>query len=339
MPTSSMPSSDGAPGRPWRGVLAVAAAVLALAIALIVGRVVWFDAYWLFREAPPWLEATGGANRLLDRQTRRAKILQALTRDYDVALVGSSTVYHGLDPREVAPELRGRVFNAGISALVAEELPVVASVVASRGRVGRVVLGLDYFMFSRRDPPSAQLSRTLMGATGRWNTLLGSLVSEYAIRDAALEKVAGGDDPGAWTRDGFRITPALPPELTGQNDAIRRRTTAPYRPETLRHLEQALAALRGRDVTVYLAPVSPAQSRLMGELQLLGDFARWRADAARIASAHGARLLDLADIGAPHPFDPAKGSTEIWLDNLHFTPALGRQVLERVGLRNPGQPG
>jgi hypothetical protein len=334
-----MPSSDGAPGRPWRRALAVGAAILALAVALIVGRVVWFDAYWLFRETPPWLEATGGANRLLDRQTRRAKVLQALTRDYDVALVGSSTVYHGLDPRDVAPELRGRVFNAGISALVAEELPVVASVVASRGRVGRVVLGLDYFMFSRRDPPSAQLSRTLMGPTGRWNTLLGSLVSEYAIRDAALDKVAGGDDPGAWTRDGFRITPALPPELTRQNDTIRRRTTAPYRPETLRPLGQALAALRGRDVTVYLAPVSPAQSRLMGELHLLGDFARWREDAARIAAAHGARLLDLADLGAPYPFDPAKGSTEIWLDNLHFTPVLGRQILERAGLRTPGQPG
>ena len=334
-----MPSSDGASGPSWRGALAVAACTLALGLALLVGRVVWFDAYWVFRESPPWLAATGGANRLLDRQTRRAKILQALTRDYDTALVGSSTVYHGLDPRDVAPDLRGRVFNAGISALVAEELPVVASVVASRRGVRRVVLGLDYFMFSRRDPPSAQLSRTLTVASGRWNTLLGSLISRYAITDSFIGRVEGGEDPGAWTRDGFRITPALSPELTRQNDRIRRRTTAPYRPETLPHLEQALAALRGRDVTLYLAPVSPAQSRLMGELQFLGDFARWRADAARIAAAHGARLLDLADLGAPYPFDPRQGSTDIWLDNLHFTPVLGRQVLERVGLRTPGQPG
>jgi hypothetical protein len=339
MPTSSMPSSEAAPSRRWHSVLAVAAGTLALVLALIVGRVVWFDAYWLFRDSPPWLEATGGANRLLDRQTRRAKILQALTRDYDVALVGSSTVYHGLDPRDVSPGLKGRVFNVGISALLAEELPLVASAVASRSGADRVVLGLDYFMFSRRDPPSARLSPSLTDPTGRWNTLLGSLVSEYAIGDSRLSRVAGGDDPGAWTRDGFRITPPLPPELTRQNDTMRRRTTAPYRPDTLLHLDHALAALGRMDVTVYLAPISPAQLRIMAELGLGDDLARWRADAARVAAAHRARFLDLADTGAPYPFDPAKGSTEVWLDNLHFTPVLGRQILERVGLRQPGQPG
>ena len=334
-----MPNSEGTSRHRWRGALAVAAGTLALVLVLVVGRVVWFDAYWLFRETPPWLEATGGANRLLDRQTRRAKILQAMTRDYRVALVGSSTVYHGLDPRDVAPDLQGAVFNVGISALVADELPVVADVVASRSGADRVVLGLDYFMFSRRDPPSVQLSRTLMDATGRWNTLFGSLVSEYAIGDSRMSRVAGGDDPGSWTRDGFRITPPLPPELTQGNDAIRRRTTAPYRPETLLHLDHALAALSRRTVTVYLAPVSPAQRRLMDELALMDDFARWRGDAARVAAAHGARFLDLADLGASYPFDPTMGSTAIWLDNLHFTPVLGRQVLERVDLRLPGQPG
>jgi hypothetical protein len=29
----------------------------------------------------------------------------------------------------------------------------------------------------------------------------------------------------------------------------------------------------------------------------------------------------------------------VWLDNLHYTPVLGRQILERVGLRQPGQAG
>ncbi|NNM74957.1 SGNH/GDSL hydrolase family protein [Enterovirga aerilata] len=333
-----MPSSDAAAGRRWRRALAAAAGALLLALAAIVGRVVWFDAYWLFRESPPWLAQTGGGNRLLDRQTRRAKVLQAMTRDYEVALVGSSTVYHGLDPRDVAPDLKGRVFNAGISALVADELPVVASVVRSRRGVERVVLGLDYFMFSRRELPAVRLSRSLLTASGRWNALLGSLVSEYAIRDSFLHRVAGAEDPGAWTRDGFRITPPLPPELTLRNDETRRRTTAPYRPETLARLDEALAALRGRSLTVYLAPVSPAQRRLMAELDLLDDFARWRTDTAQAAGAHGARFLDLADLGADHPFDPREGSNEVWLDNLHYTPVLGRQILERVGLRGPGQP-
>lgn len=334
-----MPSSDAIPDRRWRRALAVAAGTLGLALALIVGRVVWFDAYWLFRESPPWLEATGGANRLLDRQTRRAKVLQALTRDYEIAFVGSSTVYHGLDPRDVSPEWKGRVFNAGISALLADELPTIARVVAARSELRQVVLGLDYYMFSRRGEPAMQLARSLRTDTGRWNTFLGSVISQYALTDSFLDRVEGGDDPGAWTRDGFRITPPLPPKLTEQNDAIRRRTTTGYHPDTLADLERALAAFGNPSVTIYLAPVSEAQRRIMTELGLLDDLARWRADAARVAAAHGARFLDLVELGAPYPFDPRKGSSEVWLDNLHYTPVLGRQILERVGLREPAPAG
>jgi hypothetical protein len=321
----------------WRGALGVAASVLLLALALIIGRVVWFDAYWIWRERPPWLEVTGGANRLLDRQTRRGKVLQALTRDYKVALVGSSTVYHGLDPRDVDAHLRGRVYNAGISALMADELPMVASVVASRDGVEQVVLALDYYMFSRRDAQPMQLSRALLHEVGRSNTLLGAAIGRYAIADSFIDKVAGGSDPGSWTRDGFRLTPRLPPELTRQNDATRRRTTAPYRPDTLASLRAALRELARFPVVVYLSPVSDAQRRVMEELELLDDFVRWRSDIAWIAAEHRATFLDLVDRGPAYPFDPEVGSTDVWLDNLHYTPVLGRQVLEAVGLRSRGE--
>jgi len=126
-----MRSSNEAASR-WRAVLVVASFTLVVSLALIAARVVWFDAYWIFRAHPPWLEITHGANRLIDRQTRRAKILQAMTRNYTVALIGSSTVYHGLDPSDVDPQWRGRTFNVGISALMADELPIVASVLITR---------------------------------------------------------------------------------------------------------------------------------------------------------------------------------------------------------------
>jgi hypothetical protein len=323
---------DVAPDPRWRGFLNVAAATFAILVALVVGRVMWFDAYWVFRERPPWLAVTGGANRLLDRQMRRAKTLQVLTRRYSVALLGSSTVYHGLDPDDVDPALRGTVYNVGISALLAEELPIVASVVASRGEVDRVVLGLDYFMFSRTDAPVA-LDRSLEDRTGRWNRLLGSVISRYALLDSDLDRIAGGGDPGRWTYYGFRITPPLPPALTRQNDARRRETAAPYRPEMLQSLDATLAALAGRRLDLYLSPVSDAQRRVLSDAGLLDDFARWRRDVARIAAAHEIRFADLVDIGAAFPFDPNVGSTDYWLDNLHFTPALGRMVLQEVGLR------
>jgi hypothetical protein len=331
---SSTPSSDMRSRSAWRGVLIVAAATCVTALALVAVRVIWFDAYWIYRERPPWLATTEGANRLLDRQTRRAKILQALTRRYTMALVGSSTVYHGLDPEDADPALRGQIFNVGISALMADELPLVASVVASRGELDRVVIGLDYYMFSRRKPPVA-LDPELASRSGRWTALMGSVISRYAIMDSSIDEVVGGEDPGAWTYAGFRTTPKLPPALTRENDLIRRRTAAAYHSDTLDALHSTLALLAGHETEVYLSPVSDAQRRVLADEGLLADFARWRSDVADVAARHGVRFADLVDLGSTFPFDPAKGSTDQWLDNLHYTPALGRRVLQEVRLRSP----
>ncbi|ACL56554.1 hypothetical protein [Methylobacterium nodulans] len=321
---------------PARRFLALTALILAGLLALVAARVVWFDAYWIFRADPPWRAATAGANRLLDRQTRRAKVLQALTRTYGTALMGSSTVYHGLDPRDVeaAP---GPVFNAGTSAIIADELPLVASVVAARGGVTRVVLGLDYYMFSRPEVP-VHLDAALATATGRLTVRMGSVLGRYAIEDSRLGAVAGAEDPGHWTYDGFRVTPPLPPALTRENDAARRRSTAPFRPETLESLDLVLDRLAGLRVDAYLSPVSEAQRRVLSDLGLLDDFDRWRAETLRVGARHGVTIRDLSDLGARFPFDPAAGSTPAWLDNLHYTPLIGRLVLEALGLRRPERP-
>jgi hypothetical protein len=346
MPASEAPDRD-TPGRETparealvhealaRRYLVLTALLLTLLVTLVAGRVIWFDAYWVFRQDPPWRAATGGNSRLLDRQTRRAKVLQALTRPYDLALIGSSTVYHGLDPADVTSVAPGRVFNAGISAIIATELPVVAAVVASRAPA-RATLGLDYYMFSRPSVP-VHLDDALATPSGRLTALMGSVLGRYALVDSRLDAVAGGDDPGAWTRGGYRITPPLPAALTLENDATRRRTTARFRPETLAGLDLALDRLSGTDLTVYLSPVSDAQSRVLADLGLTDDFSRWREAVMRLGAARGRPVLDLTGLGDPYPFDPAAGSTPAWLDNLHYTPLIGRQVLERLGLRRAGR--
>ena len=169
--------------------LALTALFLALLVAGVAGRVVWFDAYWIFREDPPWRAATDGNSRLLDRQTRRAKVLQALTRPYDLALIGSSTVYHGLDPADVTAVAPSRVFNAGISAIIATELPVIAAVVAARAPA-RATLGLDYYMFSRPSVP-VHLDEALANPSGRLAALMGSVLGRYALADSRLAAVTG----------------------------------------------------------------------------------------------------------------------------------------------------
>ncbi len=332
------PDDPPYPDRRWRPFLTLAGLTLVLALAAIAARVAWFDSYWVFRREPPWLTETGGANRLIDRQTRRAKILQGLTRDYTVALVGSSTTFHGLDPADADRVAPGSVYNLGISGLLADELPIVSAVVASRPAAERVVIGLDYYMFARADR-AVRLDAALASPIGRANALLGSLFGRYAIRDSTLSSVEGGRDPGTWTYAGFRPTPGLPPALTRENDAARRRTTVAYRPTTLADLDRALATLAGRRVDVVLMPASTAQHRVFAELGLAGDFARWRADVAALAARRGTGFLDLVDLGAASPFDPETGSTAEWLDNLHFTPVIGRQVLQALGLRRRDGPG
>lgn len=307
------------------------ALVLVATCALIAGRVVWFDAYWVFRKTPPWLAVTQGGNKLLDRQMRRAKTLQAMTRNYDVVLFGSSTTYHGLDPADADPG--PRLYNAGISGILADELPVMASILASRSRLKRVALGLDYYMFSRTDR-SVQLDRALATPLGRANALLGSLIGRYAVFDARPAEVEAATDPGRWTYDGFRFTPKLTAEETMVNDAVRRRTTVRLQPSTYASLDRTLEVLRGGEVDLYLAPVSRAQRQVLADLGHTDDFARWRTDMAALAARHGIRFHDLTALGADDAFDPKSGSTDLWLDNLHYTPLIGRQVLEALGLRS-----
>jgi hypothetical protein len=116
---------------------------------------------------------------------------------------------------------------------------------------------------------------------------------------------------------------------------MRRRTAAPYHAERLETLRSSLVVLEGRNVEVYLSLVSDAQRSVLANAGLLDDFARWRVDVARLTAARGVRFHDLVDLGAARPFDPGEGSTDYWLDNLHYTPALGRDVLRELGLRSP----
>jgi hypothetical protein len=329
---------DGSAGVPansnasrWRGFLALTAVTCITLLGITAGWVVWFDVYWLFRAEPPWFIATQGASKVLDRQTRRAKTLQALTREYRVAFIGSSTTYHGLDPDDLDGSIAGHAFNIGISAVIAEELGTVAALVASRPGVERVLIGLDYYMFSRNDVP-VRLDTSLAHPSGRWRALFGSVVSSDALRASRVASVTGAVSPGRWKRNGFRVTPPLSAEETRDHDAVRRRTIAGYRPETLTHLDLALTRLKGRRVDVYITPVSDAQRRVLSDAGLLDDFAHWRRDISMRATAQGVRFVDFADLGMQHPFDAQQGSTAYWLDNLHFTPLLGIIILEQLEL-------
>jgi hypothetical protein len=306
-------------------------AAIACFIALTAVSV-WRDPYWVFRNNPAWLLQTGGANRLIDLEMRRAKPLRYASLKPAIVLVGSSTTYRGLDPADIESAAGSR-FNLGISALVAAELPVIAELIAGVPETRHVVIGLDYFMFTNfRAPPAVRPAvATAWSRTGEY---FAAAVNTGALMGLSSHYLARAE-PGAWRANGFKTTPDFAPLVATRVDAAQDVTTMVNRPTALADLAKTLAILKGREVKIYLSPLSKAQLARIGERGNLQGLARWRRDVAALASFHQAQLTDLVDLAHQQgldDFDPAKGSSANWIDNLHYKPHVGKLVIDQVNI-------
>jgi hypothetical protein len=313
-------------GAPFNAFLRSFAIAAALTLAAGAAVTVFVDPLWIFRTHPPWLSWTGGVNRLLDVDMRRAKPLQLFSRPAETVLIGSSTVYRGLRPADVAG---GPAYNLGLSSLMADELPALANLAAARG-ASRIVIGLDYYMFTAFPGPprlAGELDRPAERLAARFRAAL-------SLRDLAgsLPSVlASAYEPGAWRFDGFKETPDYPAAVTRRIAAEQNFAAMAYRPETLGFLAEALGRLRGRELRLYLSPMSAPELALAAAAGRAPEIARWRADVAQTARAFGIEAVDLTEAHPFDDFDPKRGSSRFWLDTLHYKPEVGRWILERVG--------
>ena len=308
-------------------------ATVVMILGLLGGLTLWRDPYWVFRDNPPWTRDGVGASRLLDIEMRLIKPLQIARLKPQTLLIGSSVVYRGLDPRDVSVTA-GQVYNAGISALMARELPTLAALAVDVGSVRRVVIELDYFMFTAWPPPPA-IDRKLATASGRREALVSVVLNPKAFDNLRGRRVLR-TEPGLWHRDGYKATPDFDAELVGKITREQNIAAMVYRPDDLAHLARALDLLRGRDVTIVLSPMSAAQRQLIEAGGRGPELAAWRQDVARLATRRG---LPFHDLVSGHPFedfDPGKASSRYWLDTLHFKPEVGRWLFGRIGLgRHP----
>jgi len=312
-----------------RSFAASFAATVVMILGLLAGLTFWRDPYWVFRDNPPWTRDGGGASRLLDVEMRLIKPLQIARLKPQTLLIGSSVVYRGLDPRDVSAQA-GQVYNAGISALMARELPTLAALAVDVGSVRRIVIELDYFMFTAWPPPPP-IDRKLATASGRREALVSVVLNPKAIDNLRGPRPLR-TEPGIWHGDGYKATPDFDAELVGKITREQNIAAMAYRPGDLAHLERALDLLQGRDVTVVLSPMSAAQRQLVEAGGRGPALAAWRRDVAGLAVR---RSLPLHDFVSGHPFedfDPGKASSRYWLDTLHFKPEVGRWLLGRIGL-------
>lgn len=327
--TASVPHPISAQPRA-AGFAAVFAGTVVIALALVTGLTLWRDPFWVFRDAPPWTRDGLGASQLIDLEMRRVKPLQIARLRPGTVLVGSSVVYRGLDPSDLNAATPRPVYNAGLSSLMAAELPVMAALLRDVGSVRRVVIGLDYFMFTELPPPPA-LPADLASAAGRRGALLSAVLNSGALSNLT-GRSSRRAEPGAWRGDGFKTTPDFDAALTRKVAASQNVGAMGYRPERLADLELAIKRLAAMDVVLYLSPMSGAQRGLLEQAGRGAELARWRADVVVLAGAHG---LELQDFLSDHPFDdfdPARGSSHHWIDNMHFKPEVGRWVLARLKL-------
>jgi len=312
------------------GFAATFVAVVVGVLLLTGAATLWRDPFWVFRATPPWTRDGAGASRLLDTQMRRVKPLQIANLRPGTLLVGSSVVYRGLDPRDLVTGLPQPAYNAGFSSLMANELPVLAALARDVGSIRRVVIGLDYFMFTRLPPPPP-LRPDLASRLGRAEMRLKLIFNSEApenLRGRGQQRT----EPGLWRSDGFKTTPDFDAALTRKVAAGQDIAAMEYEPERLAALDAALERLRGLDVAVYLSPVSGAQLALLERGGRLREFERWRTDIAVVTGRHGLTLHDLATGHPFDDFDPDKGSSRFWVDNVHFKPEVGRWVLAQLGL-------
>ena len=316
-----------------RSFAACFAATVALAVGLLAVLTLWRDPYWVFRDNPPWTRDGVGASRLLDVEMRLIKPLQIARLKPQTLLIGSSVVYRGIDPRDASAEA-GQVYNAGFSALMARELPVLAALAVDVGSVRRVVIELDYFMFTAWPPPPP-IDRKLATATGRREALVSVVLNPKAIDNLRGPRPLR-TEPGLWHGDGYKATPDFDAALVGRISREQNIAAMTYRPDDLTYLERALDLLRGLEVAIVLSPMSAAQRQLVADGARARELAIWRQDIAALAARRG---LPFHDFVSDHPFedfDPGKASSRYWLDTLHFKPEVGRWLLGRIGLgRHP----
>jgi hypothetical protein len=299
--------------------------------------------------------------------TRPAKAEMLLRTPCEILLLGSSRVQVGLPVRASAYGTN-RVCNLGLSGTSLPELATVLEFALRRQRPKRVILGTDFFMFSDTRKSTAGFESSRFDPDLRiFDYHLKNVLGAQALADSwrLLRQWMWRERPLAVER-GF-----LPKSLragTSQRDTfarcIKKFVTEPetygayhYSNERLELVRRMIRQCRRAEVEliIFIPPVHALELETIRAAGLWDTLEGWKRDLTRLAAEENANepsarpvpIWDFTGFAGPVIEEvPRAGDRQTrmrwYLENSHFTPALGEMLLDRMladlgdGAEHPG---
>jgi hypothetical protein len=291
------------------------------------------------------------------RFTTRAGKAEAVAHgNYDLILLGTSRVELGM-PATHPTYGADRVYNLALAGTSLPELDAALDLALRRNHLKRVIFGVDFLLFTDRRASRPDFENS------RFNPQLN--VFEYHARNlfdwdatvrswSLVERFKHRRPPSAAER-GF-VPRALPPRLSQRTVFARRIHEFLVNPETygdyhysaerMKELHGIIRRCRsaGVDLAIFIPPVHALQLETIRTAGLWQIFEQWKREAVQaVAEETTDRPIPLWDFTGyrdrvtemvPQAGDKAT-RMKWYIDSSHFTPALGRLVLDRMFPQDP----
>lgn len=269
---------------------------------------------------------------------------------FDTVFLGTSAVETGLDPQSSV--LNGaRAFNAGLPFADMAQIHGAAVYVAEHQKPRRVIIGLDFVVFSDRWGAKADYAESAFAGQPLLPIYAQRLLSGQALADSVSVVAAswrgkrspygkhGGYDPAAAKMPAdFRRQFAASLESYMAAHAYGNYRYAPRHVELLRDAVTRLRA-SGAEVVLFITPVHAVHQDMVETIGLLPQYEAWKRDLIRLMptlnQGPGApvRLWDFSGASSvtteaipEHPGGRMRG----YWDALHYSAATGDLVLCRM---------
>jgi hypothetical protein len=286
------------------------------------------------------------------RFTSRAGKSEAVAHgNYDLVLLGTSRVELGMPANHPAYG-DDRVYNLGLEGTSLPELDAALDLALRKNHLKRVIFGVDFLLFSNMRAARPDFDNS------RFNPDLN--VFEYHARNlfdwdatvrswSLVEHLKHHRSPSAAER-GF-VPRTIPPRVSQRTVFARRIHDFLVNPETYGdyhystdrvdelHAMIRRCRRRGVELTIFIPPVHALQLETIRVAGLWATFEQWKRDATKAVADettdHPIPLWDFTGFKdrVAENVPPAGDKTtrmRWYIDSSHFTPALGRLVLDRM---------